>query len=345
MAAMFERGPSIAISTAHVNSTTTIRQLPLTYNHSTNPYYTSRSPYGSQTPFLQDTMRITTSDWMYSALDQLTLNARQPDWSQDGWAFTPVNLGSFPSVRNYSTSTTVQKQGEANSLLISHTNVTLETSALRGRLQCSKIETKSPSWFTVNEVDLFLGDNSTEAKEVKDRLNRTGYVLPKTVFNNTDHETSMFSRTSSIQCCSNETDPDGRAAVGYWSQINTTAWWGFEGTLGNSAWVDYGPEIWPPNFAVKWIVGPTTTSNVTAYSDGVPSKYKIMQFKEVPPMTFLDCKPIIEKADAKIVLAHGTEQVLDFEILGEPQAQTEPWTAHFRHKNESNRTDTVATVR
>jgi hypothetical protein len=343
MAAIFERGPGLSTTVAHINSTLSARQTAITYNHTSNPYFSLGSgTYSYQSIYLQDTMRITTSDWMYSAVDQMTLGTQQPDWSQDGWSFTPVDVQKLPSVR---TSAASQPQDNASSFLASTANVTLVTSALRARLQCSKVNTESPSWFTTNEINLFPGENSTEAKDTRDRLNRTGFILPQTVFNGTDHETSIFSRTSTIHCCSNGTDLDGRAAVGYWSQMNTTAWWGFEASLGPSAWVDYGPQKWPPNFAVKWIVGPTTISNVTAYTNGAPSMYKIMQFKEVPPMAFLDCKPVIEKANAQVVLAHGQGQILDFTILDEPRELADPWAAHFRHANESNPKDTIATVR
>lgn len=339
MAAIFERGPGVATTVAYVNTTYAIRQAPMTYNHSVNTFYTLGREYGSQGPFLQDAMRIKTSDWLYSALDQITLDAQQPAWSRDGWSFAPIDVESLPSVR------TPNSEDTTGPIPISAANSTFTTSALRAQLRCDKVETENPSWFEKNEIDLFPRENSTEADNVREKLRRAGYILPRTVFNNSIHETSFFSRTSTIQCCSNETDPDGRAAVGYWSQMNTSAWWGMEGTLGLSAWIDFGPDSWPPNFAVKWIAGPTTTSNVTAYTNGGASDYKIMQFKEVPPMAFLTCKPIIEKGDAKIVLAHRTGQVLDFEILSEPQEQLDPWTAHFRHANESNIKDTIATVR
>jgi hypothetical protein len=346
MAAIFERGPGFTTTVAHVNSTLAARQTPITYNHTSNPYYSlGSSTYSYQSVFLQDIMRITTSDWMYSALDQMTLGTQQPDWSQDGWSFTPVGVHELPSVRNYSTSTTSQPQDNPSSFLSSTANMTLITSALLARLQCNKVNTENPAWFTTNEINFFPKENSTEAKDIRDRLNRTGYILPRTVFDSTKYETSIFSRTSTIQCCSNDTDPDGRAAVGYWSQMNTSAWWGFEASLGGSAWVDYGPEEWPPNFAVKWIVGNTAISNVTAYTNGAPSEYKIMQFKQVPPMAFLDCKPIIEQANAQVILAHGQRQILDFKILDEPRALVNPWTAHFRHVNESNPKDKIATVR
>jgi hypothetical protein len=342
MAAIFERGPGIATTIAYANNAYIPRQTSITYNHTVNPFFGLEKFYPHHSLFLQDAMRITTSDWLYSALDQITLDSQQPAWSRDGWSFTRVDMTSLPSTRNFSASDTDENTGPS---FVSLANSTLTTSALRARLQCDRVETENPTWFTTNEVDLFSNENNTEAREIKDRLNRTGYILPHTVFNNTEHETSVFSRTSTIQCCSNDTDPAGRAAVGYWSQMNTTAWWAQDVTLGLSGWVGYGPENWPPNFAVKWIVGPTTTSNVTAYTNGAASKYKIMQFTEIPPMAFLDCKPVIEKADAKVTLAHGTGQVLDFEILGDPQAQTEPWSAHFRHLNESDSTNQIATVR
>lgn len=345
MAAIFERGPGITTLSASVNSSHALRQSPLTYNHTLNFYYTLGSTYSGQAPFLQDTMRIMTSDWMYSALDQITLDSPQPAWSRDGWSFTPVDLESLPFVSHSNGFNDTASKGSTGALSASVTNLTLTTSALRARLQCESVETKDPSWLEENEVDLFPRENSTEAKDARDRLRRAGYILPHTVFNGTAHETSIFSRTSTIQCCSNETDASGRAAVGYWSQMNASAWWGFDATLGFSAWTGYGPDVWPPNFAVKWIAGPTTTTNVTVYTDGAASNYKIMQFKEVPPMAFLSCKPVIETAHAKLVLAHGSGQVLDFEILDEPQEQLEPWAAHFRHVNESDTKDTIATVR
>ncbi|KAF9697965.1 hypothetical protein EKO04_004197 [Ascochyta lentis] len=337
MAAVFERGPGIVTSLSHAKGAYAIRQTPFTYNHTIGSFY-------GNTPFLQDTMRITTSDWLYSALDQITLGSEQPAWSRGGWSFTPVDMSVLPPVHDVSKTSASGAQQGGNPAIFSTTNTTLTTSGLRARLQCDKIETRDPSWFTVNEVDLFDFENTTEARNIRDRLNRTGYILPHTVFNNTTHETSIHSRLSTVVCCSNETDKAGRSAVGYWSQMNTTQWWDWDPSLGTSAWVDYGPATWPPNFAVKWIVGPTVTSNVTSYTNGAASNYRIMQFTEIPPMAFLQCQPLIERADARIVLAHGTGQVLDFDIVGEPQPQLDPWAAHFRHSNESDKKATIAQV-
>jgi hypothetical protein len=180
---------------------------------------------------------------------------------------------------------------------------------------------------------------------VKDRLNRTGYILPSTIFANTSRETSIFSRSSKVICCSNETDTAGRSAVGYWSQMNTTQWWKADPTLGSSSWKEFGPDTWPPNFAVKWILGETVTSNVTAYTNAAASSYKIMQFAKIPDMTFLDCKPVIEKADAEVMVAHATGQVLSFNILNDPQTQLDPWSSHFGHVNASDKKSTIAQVR
>jgi hypothetical protein len=161
-------------------------------------------------------MRVATSDWLYSALDQISLDSEQPAWSRDGWSFAQVDdVRSLPPVRNFSASGASNAQLAAGVLLVSTTNLTLTTVALRARLECSNVDTKSTPWFTKNEVDLFSTiENSTEAKAVTDRLNRTGYILPGTIFGNSSRQTSVFSRTSTVICCSNETDPAGRSAVG-----------------------------------------------------------------------------------------------------------------------------------
>jgi hypothetical protein len=344
IAAIFERGPGSTTSVAHATSTYAIRQAPLFYNYSKSGF-NNLHDHGVQSPFLQDTMRIVTSDWLYSALDQISLDSEQPSWSRDGWSFTPVDMDSLPPVSNLSRSSASSAETDNRALLVSTANSTLTTSALRARLECGNVETRNPLWFTKNEVDLFSFENSTDATAVKDRLNRTGYILPSTIFENTTRQTSIYSRASKVICCSNETDITGRSAVGYWSQMNTTQWWKNDPSLGSSSWIKFGPDIWPPHFAVKWILGPTVTSNVTAYTNGAASHYKIMQFTDVPSMTFLDCKPVIEKAEAEIVVARTTGQVLSFNILNAPQPQIDPWSAHFNHLNESDKKSTVAQVR
>jgi hypothetical protein len=97
-------------------------------------------------------------------------------------------------------------------------------------------------------------------------------------------------------------------------------------------WTGFGPKSWPPKFAVKWITGPTTISNFTAYMDTAPQSHKIMQFTEIPAMSFLDCKPTIEQTDTKVTIARNSGQVLAFDLIEEPEMQTDAWTAHFDHK-------------
>mgnify|MGYP004507133067 CR=1 FL=1 len=70
-----------------------------------------------------------------------------------------------------------------------------------------------------------------------------------------------------------------------------------------------------------------------------------MQYTEVPHMAFFDCKPVIEKADANITLARGIGPVFAFKILGEPQAQIDPWATHFRHANKLDKEGKIATIR
>jgi hypothetical protein len=273
-------------------------------------------------------MKTTTSDWLYSALDQLTLHTEQPNWGKDGWSFNPIDLHTLPEVVLKKQQTRADNRSPS-SPVYSTLNVTFTTSAVRARLDCSKLSTEDRPWFPKNEADLFPGENGTAARDLYERLNRTGYILPHSIFENTTHQTSIFSRLSTVICCSNETDNVGRSAVGYWSQLNTSQWWEYYPIGGHSTWVGFGPDKWPPNFAVKWIVGTTVLSNVTAYSNGVPSSYKVMQFRKVPNMSFLTCKPSIEEAQAEVVIARSSGQVFRFNLISEPQEQSIAWAAHF----------------
>ncbi|CAO2656417.1 Nn.00g052200.m01.CDS01 [Neocucurbitaria sp. VM-36] len=320
MAAIFERNAGTFSTSTVIDRTQVIRVEPLHYNH---------TKITSDREFFQDTMKTVTSDWLYSALDQLTLQAEQPAWSRDGWSFSPVDLNMLPDSPTHKPSRASNKHNNDSQLLASAVNITLTTSALRGRLQCDIIPTEDSSWFTENEVDLFEKENSTGARDLRERLNRTGYILPQTVFNNTTYQTSIYSRKSTVVCCSNETDPAGRSAVGYWSHTNPDQWWNNDPDGGFSAWTGFGPQTWPPNFAIKWIAGTTVISNVTAYSNNVPSYYKVLQFREIPDMSFLNCKPVVEKSDAKITVARSSGQVLEYELSGEPEAQEDAWSAHF----------------
>jgi hypothetical protein len=333
MAAVFEREAGVFSNSTLASRDYSIRAKPLTYHH----FSIDRDRV-----FFQTLMKNAGGSWLQSALDEITLQTEQPAWSREGWAFGPIELDVLPLAFSQEVRDAASKDSSTGKTLVSNANTTLTTSAMRAQLQCDTVSAANSSWFVKNEVDLFSWDNSTAAQTLHERLNRTGYILPRLVFGNTTYQTTTYSRLSTIICCSNETDDAGRSAVGYWSHLNPDQWWlthNMASPATRESYYGYGPKIWPPNFAAKWITGPTVNSNFTGYLNSDAYQYKIMQFTEMPEMTFLSCKPIIEQTNAKVTVAHSSGQVLDFELLGAPEPNHDAWAAHFDNVDENSDLD------
>jgi hypothetical protein len=52
-------------------------------------------------------------------------------------------------------------------------------------------------------------------------------------------------------------------------------------------------------------------------------------FTEVPSLQALNCRPVIELAEADVTVDYTTGVVQDFTILGEPQPNSQPWSDPF----------------
>lgn len=322
MAAVFERQAGAHTQPITVDRGFATRQDHLTYQH-TN--------VTKDADFFQDTMRTVTGDWLYSALDQLTLQAEPPAWSRDGWSFTPIVIESLPDVSLRSKKESSSQYDENSEVFFSAANVSLSTSAVRARLECDRITPKDTSWYNMNETAILEGELSRSVKNMTGRLNVTGYVLPRTIFDKDPYQTTIFTTPSRVFCCANETDSSANSAVGFWSHVKPDEWWG-----SRSEWVGFGPKVWPGNFTIKWIVGPTTTTSLTIYTNSEPSYYKLMQFTEIPTMEVLTCRPVIEQTDARVTVARSSGQVLGFELLGDPQPQQDIWNMDFGAINLNN---------
>ncbi|KAF2129747.1 hypothetical protein P153DRAFT_366257 [Dothidotthia symphoricarpi CBS 119687] len=315
MAAVFEKQAGIYTRPMTIDRALATRQDHLTYQH-TN--------VSTDANLLQHIMRTETADWLYSALDQLTLQAQSPAWSLDGWSFTPIVIESVPDTSLRQGSRNQDYDEESSELFFSAANVSLTTSAIRARLECNRITPTDSSWYNMNETAILEAELSKSVRNMTGHLNVTGYVLPRTIFDKDTYQTTIFTTPSRVFCCANGTDDGANSAVGYWSHTDPDQWW-----ADRSEWTGFGPKSWPGNFTIKWIVGPATTSNLTIYTNSEASYYKLMQFTEIPALEILTCKPVIEQTDARVTIARSSSQVLDFELLGDPQRQHEIWNMDF----------------
>jgi hypothetical protein len=318
IAAVFERDPGVYSQSAAVSRMTTARITPLTYEKRGRPSDLS----------LASIMTGVTGDWMYSALDQMVLGSQSPAWSRDGWVFAPVDLSLLPAVTSRHRENPQGNQQSDASLLASASNVTLDTMAMRARLQCKEVPIQGDTWLT-DEVAALVGSNTGLITNMSaTNLNITGKMLPSRLFVNTTYSTPVFATPQRILCCANETSSQA-SAVAYWSFTNETAWWAQ--STSDELWTGLVPtgDDWPSGFMIKWITGPAYTTKTTIYTNNLPSIYTPLQFSEAPSIQALACKPVIEQVRASVTVARSSAQVLDFKLLGERQPRSDVWKLAF----------------
>jgi hypothetical protein len=312
MAAVFERQPGHHNQPTSVSLMLVDRVTPLKYSSSENRAW-------------RDITLSNTGEWMYSALDQIALGAPPPNWSKDGWVFAPINVDLLPATTKQQREKSQDDEQNSNSVLVSTSNVTLETTAMRARLQCEAVPIQDDKWLT-DEAAVLVSENKQIKNISASTLNITGKMLPTRLFVNSSLQTTTLSGPHHVLCCSNATE-EAKSAVAYWSFVNGSAWM----SDSNFFWTGNVPsgDEWPSSILIKNIVGSAYTTTMTIYTNNLPSVYTPLQFKEVPELQALDCKPIIEQTKARVKVARSSAQVLDFELLGEPQPRLDVWKLDF----------------
>ncbi|KAI3342654.1 hypothetical protein F4824DRAFT_115259 [Ustulina deusta] len=272
---------------------------------------------------LFDNMR---TSWIYGAAVQTSLNGSEPPWSSGGWSFVPYDLSIVPP-------TTLQNTGNQAPVPKHSMNATVDTSAIRARLECSPHEhldlEDSKTWLT--EWDL---NNATQwDKETSTTALSRGFELGLSdVGDNAllyldrqpddqGNYTTFFANNKRFQCCQNKTNGQiGPGSVGYWSP-----------NLQNGSFYPDFAGTWPANFTVKWVHG----LPVEGYCGILPTFGCMprLMWAEKPRMAALNCMPIIETANATVTVDAADGRVVDFALHGEPRPDGHAWSNDFKqHK-------------
>ncbi|KAI0205212.1 hypothetical protein F4808DRAFT_473290 [Astrocystis sublimbata] len=261
------------------------------------------------------------TSWIYGATTQLTLQGPDPPWGVDGWSFVPRPLNI--------TSQSVQNTGNGSELSLESVNVTVNTPAIRARLECSPSDivndealwltrwdlTNKTYWNTSAnprglevgyELGVWEGADFGKTNEFPLRQSPEGANLT----------TTFFVNNRRLQCCENRTIPSaGMASIGYWSP----------NTEPGKTYPDFA-KTWPANFTIKWIRGRPIEGILRAGQwPGETAKHLL--FVEPPQMTALNCQPIIESANSQVTVDSNTGRVISYSILEMPQPYDDAWSS------------------
>lgn len=219
MSALFEQNVGYLHSTVKLERSLELRQTPhLRQVLATVPFQfsASTSGYGFVRETLETLYTNLSTNWMYTAEIQLTMDKSEPVWNKEGWSFVPVNISGIDRTRVPSNLT--DPDMEFASVYYSPVNVTLDTPAIRGRVECQPIQ-------EVNDTEKWL---ETPRPIVDERTNTTWNVssLPNGMFSRTPYASYLTPDAFLVQCCGNYTDPallnnfSAPLTVGYWTEIN-----------------------------------------------------------------------------------------------------------------------------
>ncbi|KAI5235982.1 hypothetical protein E4T42_09575 [Aureobasidium subglaciale] len=244
--------------------------------------FIQRGSSAAQKTVLSSVFDASLQNWLYGATIELNQLALTPPWSKDTWSFPPLDSDII--------------RGATSRMNSTARNITLETSALRGRLECVSVDvpTEIPKW--LGEVNLKNTSKSNGASIPKGF--DLGYYLNDTA--------SQGPGLRDIVCCTNITHEDvGHSVVGYWSDP-------LNGQI--------------PTTRIKWILGqPLGTLPVEQH--GVDR----LIWSKPPQVTAIDCKPVIEIANASINIDYETGVVQDYAILSPPQNATMAWLDYYSY--------------
>lgn len=301
--ALFEQTTGVISDPVSLNRSLELRQTP--YLRKVNETYPptfggSRGAYGYDYvgTTLSDLFGNLTNNWLYSGVIQATLNGTEPEWSQGGWSFVPVDLSGLKD-RQKPTKEVDPDKVETYASLV---NITMTTPAIRGRVQCyqpEEIRNGSTRWLT-NTTFTDPETNKTVRNVMPNNLMLGGPLAPDAKY---------------ISCCynhtikpSNDTLPQP-VAIGFWTQD----------LADTSKYVSASLN----NFTVKWIQGDADPGH--ASMDSSPTVY----FPKNPKIQAVKCMPTFEKAEAEIVVDKEAKRVLSHRILGEPVADDSAWSDSF----------------
>jgi hypothetical protein len=249
-----------------------------------------------------DTSR-TYNNWMYHALLRAVSNDSAPPFSRDSWGFPPLDLGS---VTNQIPIAQHAAKDPSSATLGSAMNVTFNSPAISGRLECSSIDNTDTSI-------IFITRNLTDSLDYNVTRNPKGY--------DTGFEISeKYLNFVGLGQDSGETN-NSSFYLGNWIKNIT-----YSSNTTNE------PQN---NFTIVWF---NSTAPLAYYGKGTDAPALYWIFPEIPQVNALNCNPIFEKANAKVTVNVADGSIQEYELLDSPEPAPEAWLDNYskHYSNASN---------
>ncbi|CAO2652775.1 Nn.00g021860.m01.CDS01 [Neocucurbitaria sp. VM-36] len=310
MSALFERRADNVEQQMNLNTTLTMRRGPVITEIEAASADVDTRPLRHVWNVLDELYLDPPKNWLAGAAIQISLNGSQLPWTYNDWSFVPYDFSNVSSPTS---------NNNIEGVILHSSNITVKTSGIRARLECSPIEdiANISSWLAHPDEDKFDGTFNFEGFE--DLGPKDFYWLNRTMFDHTSSNTSVFANTNEIQCCSNGTNNDPQtAAIGYWSPTDTQDF-------------PHVDKQWPISFVTKWIAGKPIRLYEDNYDPTVTDRpwENLLLFLEAPSLQAANCEPIIEVAEAKVTVDKTTAVVLSYELDGPVKSSNEAWSEIF----------------
>jgi hypothetical protein len=312
MSALLDSGDGVLINLSEIPQTLELRSVPIVRQRtfdtlSYDLQVTSDQSVEESGRMVQDALYTSNTDWMYTAILQNAFRGPGPKWSQDDWSFVPV-----PSVlEDHAFAKDKKSTLEGNRFL---TNLTVQTSAIRARLDCSTLQWPKDStlWLDAQHGGGYTGHIILPSITGLDE-----FFTPVVAVDDGNFTTRLTAQADLVRCCANLTlnSRYNPAVISYW----TENWWDphsdGNGTNGN--------------FTVKWIRGPASSVQP------LQGAGDMLYFPEPPAIQALNCMPTFESSRAVVTVEPKTGVVQQYRILDTPLREDIAWSDYFQWRTPS----------
>jgi hypothetical protein len=214
MSALFEQDVSHLSNPISLERTLELRQIPhlRLISDMYPPTLDSQWGYTYVGATLGELFKNLSTNWMYTAEIQLTMDGAEPAWSKDGWNFVPIDLSHLENKTRAEDSSGLDTK--FNEVSYSHINVTLRTPAIRGRVECTSIK-------EVNDTRTWL--TTLEFPDPQKNSTRNFTMPLGHMFAETQYDTALAPDGQFLSCCLNQTEStcinslSMPIALGYWT--------------------------------------------------------------------------------------------------------------------------------